>query len=160
MRKLKVYLDTSVISYLDQQDAPEKMQETQQLWEMIKLGHYEVYVSETTMQEINECGSEKRNILYSYLAQVDYTLITVTPEIENLANKFLEEGILTKKSHDDCLHIAAAIVADCDIITSWNFKHIVNAKTIRGVRIITAMEMYRDISIYAPPSLLDYEEET
>ena len=27
-RKIKVYLDTSVISYLDQQDAPEKMQET------------------------------------------------------------------------------------------------------------------------------------
>ena len=32
-RKIKVYLDTSVISYLDQQDAPEKMQETQEVRE-------------------------------------------------------------------------------------------------------------------------------
>ncbi len=35
MRKLKVYLDTSVISYLYQVDSPEKMEETLQFWEMI-----------------------------------------------------------------------------------------------------------------------------
>lgn len=28
MSNWKVYLDTSVVSYLDQQDAPEKMEET------------------------------------------------------------------------------------------------------------------------------------
>lgn len=28
MRKLKVYLDTSVISYLQQEDAPERMKDT------------------------------------------------------------------------------------------------------------------------------------
>jgi len=31
-RKNKVYLDTSAISYLDQQDSPEKMQETVEVW--------------------------------------------------------------------------------------------------------------------------------
>lgn len=36
--KIKVYLDTSVISYLDQQDAPEKMQETREIWEILKTG--------------------------------------------------------------------------------------------------------------------------
>ena len=34
MRKLKVYLDTSIVSYLDQQDAPDKMNETLRLWEL------------------------------------------------------------------------------------------------------------------------------
>ncbi len=32
MRKLKVYLDTSVISYLDQNDASERMRGTLELW--------------------------------------------------------------------------------------------------------------------------------
>lgn len=36
MRKLKVYLDTSVISHLLQEDVPEKMADTRQLWEMFK----------------------------------------------------------------------------------------------------------------------------
>lgn len=33
---MKVYLDTSVISYLDQKDAPERMKETQDMWEVFK----------------------------------------------------------------------------------------------------------------------------
>jgi hypothetical protein len=35
MRKLKIYLDTSVISYLKQEDAPENMNYTMKLWEQI-----------------------------------------------------------------------------------------------------------------------------
>ena len=34
MNKLKVYLDTSVISHLMQEDVPEKMSETLKLWDM------------------------------------------------------------------------------------------------------------------------------
>ena len=45
MRKLKVYLDTSVVSYLYQVDAPEKMQNTLDLWELFKNKVYEVYIS-------------------------------------------------------------------------------------------------------------------
>jgi len=59
-------------------------------------------------------------------------------------------GILKEKSIDDCKHIAAAIIGECDIIVSWNFKHIVNINTARGVKIITAMEGYDDVLIYTP----------
>lgn len=38
MQKLKVYFDTSVISHLAQEDVPEKMADTQKLWEMFKQG--------------------------------------------------------------------------------------------------------------------------
>lgn len=43
MNKIKIYLDTSVISYLDQKDAPEKMKETQDIWRLFKKGQYEIY---------------------------------------------------------------------------------------------------------------------
>lgn len=36
MKRLKVYLDISVVSYLYQEDAPEKMQDTLSLWELFK----------------------------------------------------------------------------------------------------------------------------
>jgi hypothetical protein len=36
MKKLKLYLDTSIISYLDQEDAPDKMAETRLLRDKIK----------------------------------------------------------------------------------------------------------------------------
>ena len=55
MNKIKIYLDTSVISYLDQQDAPERMKETQEIWELFKEGKYEVYISDVVVYEINQC---------------------------------------------------------------------------------------------------------
>ncbi len=74
-----------------------------------------------------------------------------------LAQKIIDIGILRPKSLDDCQHIAAAVVNACDCIISWNFKHIVNIKTIRGVRAITNLEGYKEIDIINPSVLLESE---
>ena len=42
MRKLKVYLDTSVISYLQQEDAPERMKDTLALWKEFENKKYDI----------------------------------------------------------------------------------------------------------------------
>ena len=63
MRKLKVYLDTSVVSYLYQVDAPEKMQNTLDLWELFRNKTYEVYISDIVIREISGCNEEKLKIL-------------------------------------------------------------------------------------------------
>ena len=52
MGKLRVYLDTSVISHLLQEDVPEKMADTRQLWEMFRNGKYDVYLSTVTLEEL------------------------------------------------------------------------------------------------------------
>ena len=109
--KLNVYLDTSVISHLLQEDVPEKMADTRQLWEMFCSNRYEVYLSTVTLEEL-----------------------------------------------EDCQHIAAAIISECDCIISWNFKHIVNIKTIRGVRAITNLKGHKPIEILNPSVLLESEE--
>ena len=116
MRKLKAYLDTSVVIYLYQLD-----------------------------------------ILLGYLKQVQYHLVHTDEDTVELAEKFIDFGIL--KRFDDCQHIAAAILAGCDIITSWNFKHIVNVKTVRGVKTITTLEGYKDLLIYPPSVLLEGDDE-
>jgi len=58
-----------------------------------------------------------------------------------------------QKSFDDCQHIAAAIISKCDAIISWNFKHIVNHKTIQGVKAVTALSGFQDVLIYTPTIL-------
>ncbi len=72
MKRLKVYLDTSVVSYLYQDDAPEKMQDTLSVWELFRQGVYEVYVSDIVFREIDRCSEEKLNILLDYLDQIEY----------------------------------------------------------------------------------------
>ncbi len=154
MRKLRIYLDTSVISYLDQNDSPERMKQTQELWKILKMGKYDVVISDMVIDEIEECEETKRNILKYYLSQINYDLAKITKKEKELAMEIIQEKILTPKSLDDCMHIATAIINNCDIITSWNFKHIVNLRTITGVRRITFGERYNNIDIYAPFVLL------
>ena len=153
MKKLKLYLDTSVISHLDQQDAQDKMYDTRLLWEEIKIGLYDVAISDLVFSEISGCSEEKRLKLLRFLSEIEYSLIEMDEQIEKLSNRFIELGILRPKSYDDCQHIASSIIGECDIIISWNFKHIVNHKTIQGVKAITALEGYDDILIYTPSML-------
>lgn len=158
MRKLKVYLDTSVISYLLQEDAPEKMTDTRKLWEMFKDGKFDVYLSTVTLREIQRCSEPKKTQLMDRLNEIQFTTLDITDDILAMAEKFIDMGILTKKSFDDCQHIGAAVINECDCIISWNFKHIVNVKTIRGVRAITNLEGYKMIEIWNPSVLLESEE--
>jgi predicted nucleic acid-binding protein len=157
LNKTKVYLDTSVISYLEQDDAPERKKITCEVWETLKSGKYDILISNVVVRELSECSDQvKRNLLLKHLDEIQYELVDVTEKTVELAEHIIDFGILKQKSFDDCQHIAAAIVNNCDFIISWNFKHIVNVKTIRGIKILTTMEGYKDIAIY-PPSALQEE---
>ena len=118
MAKLKVYLDTSVISYFYQLDAPERMEDTLEVWEMFRNKKYDVYISNIVLNEISGCNEEKLNILLEYLNEIEYIVVETDENTVELAEKFIDFGILRQKSFDDCQHIAAAILAGCDIIIS------------------------------------------
>jgi hypothetical protein len=75
-----------------------------------------------------------------------------------IASRFIDLGILKRASHDDCQHIAAAITSGCDVIVSWNFNHIVNLKTISGVKAVTALEGYADVLICTPSVIVGGDE--
>ena len=153
MQKMKLYLDTSVIGYLDQHDDPIRMAETRRLWNAIRSGEYDAVISDTTYAELDECHEPKRSVLKEYLSAIHYTVVPANPLTDELAEKFIALGVLRKKSYDDCMHIASAITSGCDAIVSWNFKHIVNHATVAGVKRIISNTDYKDILIYTPQYL-------
>ena len=49
MKKLKIYLDTSVVSHLDAYDTVERMRDTQELWDVLRENRcYDVFISSVT----------------------------------------------------------------------------------------------------------------
>ena len=156
-KKLKVYLDTSVISYLQQEDAPEKTGITLNLWDKFKIGIYDIYLSDVTIAEINKCNKEKLIFCNQKLSEIQYTKLEITDSVFDLVDEIIDTEILSEKSFEDCQHIAVAVLNECDVIISWNFKHLVNIKTIQGIRKITQLKGYRDIEIITPTTLLEME---
>ena len=134
LKKLKIYLDTSVISYLDQPERLEKWEETKKFWSEIKLGKYDIYISDNVLKEIGNCSDEgKRDVLINYLSEIYYEDLEITREVEELAQKYIDNNLIPEKYRDDAEHIATATINNCDLVASWNFTHMVKYITIQGV---------------------------
>ena len=158
MRKIKVYLDTSVIGYLDQQDEPEKMNDTIIFWSQIKEGLFDVFVSDLTLFEIANAHEAKRELLRSFLGEIQYIYVERNEEALRLSQLYHDIGGLPTKSRHDAIHIAIATVNGCNVILSWNFKHIVNLRAIHAVDTVNLKERYSQIRILTPTMIIESEE--
>ena len=159
MRKLKLYFDTSVISHLFADDTPDKMTDTLRLWNECIDGNYEIFISDVVTNEISQCAEPKRSNMLEKMRLIDFQVLPETDEVKALAAEYIKGGVLNEKSLDDCLHIAYAVIYNCDVIVSWNFKHLVNFKTIDKVRVVNVINRYKEISIITPTMLIEGEEE-
>lgn len=154
MRKTAIYLDTSFISYLEQEDAPEKMRETNELWLLFKYrDDIDLLISNVTFEEINKCAQKKKVLLLERMSENLLRYVEETIDDIQLANLYLTNNVLTNKSLDDLRHISIAVNNGCRYILSWNFKHFVNPKTINAVNAINKQYNLHEIHIL-PPSMM------
>jgi predicted nucleic acid-binding protein len=152
MNKMKLYLDTSVVSFLEADDAPEKRTITRLFWDNVKNERYSIFLSNLLYAEIGRCSQPKKSILLANLAQINYVLLEETEEVVQLAQKYISKGIIPEKYRDDALHLAHATIAECDAVISWNFRHMVRINTIQGVKEMNLLLGYRQIEIVSPQS--------
>ena len=155
MKKLKIYLDTSVISYLFADDTPEKKSHTLTLWNDIIDDKYDIFISTTTVSEIEACKEPKREMMLEKIRMIKFNILSETKEVTELANEYIKNNVLSSSNFDDCLHISFAVINECDLIISWNFKHLVNYKTIKNVKIVNSINNYKEIGIISPTMIIE-----
>lgn len=68
-------------------------------------------------------------------------------------------GVVTPKSMDDALHVALATVSSCNLIVSWNFKHIVHFDKIPKYNAVNTLNGYGPIGIFSPMEVIRYDNE-
>jgi hypothetical protein len=165
-RKKRIYLDTSVMSHLDAPDAPVLMQSTIKLWKKITAGKYEVFISRLTYTEMDDCPEPKRSYMLTAILNIPsdcikslFTDEIVSPEAKHLSNLYLATGGFTLPNITDAQHVAIATINNCDIILSWNLKHMVHPRAIQCVEAVNAQEHYKKVSILTPFNMLMKERE-
>lgn len=150
MKKLKIYLDTSVYSALYDDRDKIRQNQTKEFWDNIK--NYELCYSDINLEEINGVtNQELRNKLKILLNKGKR--IEESSEVKELSQIYVKEGLIPEKYESDAMHIAFTSVYSLDILVSWNFKHLVKRKTRIGVNLINLREGYKSIEILAPPEL-------
>jgi hypothetical protein len=132
--KRRVYVETSVISYLAAR--PSKtiigaahQQITTAWWDQRE--NYDLFVSELVLRE---CAAGDPNAAQKRLEIVgSIPLLVATEESYMLAESFLRKGIIPVQAAEDSLHIAIAISHSVDYLLTWNCKHIANPELQRRI---------------------------
>lgn len=152
MKKTKLYLDTSIPSFLFADDSPEKREVTIRFWDILKLGLYDILISDILLTEISRSEIPSPQELEDKLSEIVLEVVSVNGDVFSLAQKYVDEGIIPQTYRDDALHIALATYNEADALISWNFKHMVKLKTIRGVNGINRMLGLKELEILTPQS--------
>ncbi len=153
MKKIRVYLDTSAIGgYFDE----EFRIHSRLLVNGILNDEYEGLLSSVVVSECLRAPLEVRDLMNQLRSVVP--VLEVTSEMIILAEKYLEEKIVSQSYRDDALHIAVATVSRADVLVSWNFKHIVNYRRIHGFNGINFKEGYPLLDIRTPREVIDGDE--
>jgi predicted nucleic acid-binding protein len=147
---MKVYADTSVIGGCFDD---EFKQWSNALFQEFVVGTKHIMLSDLTLQELEFARQEVREKVIE-IPDKHRVAIGITDEAIQLAETYINEGALTKKSYNDALHIALATLNNSDVLASWNFKHIVNLDRIRLYNSINLRLGFRIIEIRTPREIL------
>ena len=156
----RVYLETSVISYLAALPSRDVVvaghqQTTRDWWE--RRSRFELFVSDAVIEEAarGDGGAARRRLELLDAIPV----LTVLGEAETLARSFLSEAALPSKAAIDAVHVALAAVHGMDFLVTWNCKHIANAMIRPQLEVLCWRAGYRPPVICTPFELLDEEED-
>ncbi len=116
---MKIYADTSVFGGVFDQ---EFIEPSKKFFEEVNSGRFVLVTSAVVEAEIEPAPERVRNLFYKYAKFAN--IAEVSKEAFNLQLSYIQSGVVTDKSLNDALHVAIATVSGCNLIVSWNFKHI------------------------------------
>ena len=150
MRIPKIYIETTLFNcYFDRdRDAHSA---TIELFREIEAGKYQAYTSSYVIDELEETKEEsKRSNMLTLITKYNIKVLDYSDEAQDLADIYVNEGVIPEKYSYDGLHIACASVNDLEFIFSLNFQHINKLKTKTMTSNINIREGYKPIAIVSP----------
>lgn len=132
--KRKIYIETSVISYLTSRPSrtilgAAHQQITLSWWE--QRFQYELLISEPVWREC--AAGDPEAALRRLTALSGLEVLAVTESMIALAETLIAQGLIPAKAIEDTLHIAIATLHHVDFLLTWNCKHIANPIIQEGI---------------------------
>jgi hypothetical protein len=155
VKKLRIYLDTSVIGGCFDSEF--------QIWSEalvrdFRQGRYIAVISDVTAAEIAPAPDFVK-ALHQELLSLPSERIRVDDETVSLVQSYAARSVLGKRFINDMLHIALATIAEVDVLVSWNFRHIVRLDKIRLFNAVNIEQGYKQLSIYSPREVISHDTE-
>ncbi len=150
-RTRRVYVDTSVFGGCEDE---EFRVPSRRLFERFRQGELTLVFSRTILDELNRAPRRVRMTLDAVPGE-HREFLESSSEVELLAERYVERGVVGPAMREDALHLAFATLASADLLVSWNLRHIVNDRRIRLVNAVNRELGQKSPDICTPSRLLE-----
>ena len=146
----RVYIDTSVIGGCIDQEFKEW---SIKLFDEFKNGKKIIVISDITLDEL-ELAPKKVQVILKQIPDKYLKIVESNNETEELARQYIIRKAVSQKFYLDALHIAIATYYNVTVLSSWNFKHIVNLDRIIKYNSVNIEMGYKILEIRSPRDIL------
>ena len=147
-------MDTSVFGGVFD---PEFATASSRFLEQARGDKFKLVISPLVEAEISQAPPRVQALYQSVVWLSEMAL--VAEAAGHLQAAYLRARILSSQWARDALHVANASAAGCQILVSWNFRHIVHYDKIPLYNAINIREGYSPIAIHTPQEVIEYEKE-
>lgn len=159
--KQRIYIETSIISYLTSNPSRDVVISANQIlvkeWWEEHRNKFDLYISEIVYDE-SEKGDEKMAKKRLKLIE-DLPFLDFEARAKDLAKEILKQDILPQKAAYDVFHISIATIHEVDFLLTLNCKHIANAFILRRVEKVCRDFGYEPPIVCTPQEILEKENE-
>ncbi len=154
--KKRVYIETSVISYLASRPSRDiirlgKQRLTAEWWE--ERHKWELFITPTVNDEI--CRGDADAVKRRKHVAESIPLLPLSPQADALADLIIAKALLPKSSLADATHLALAVVHNADYLLTWNQRHLDNSSTRERMVDFFKQQGMRPVYVLTPERLLE-----
>ncbi|MBX7235135.1 MAG: type II toxin-antitoxin system VapC family toxin [Caldilineales bacterium] len=155
--KPRVYLETSIISYLAARISRNilvaaNQQVTQEWWETRRL-KFDLFISSAVVNEISRGNPEMAAQRLKIVEGIP--ILPVEEKALLLAEKLVERQAVPQKSVEDALHMAIATAEGMEYLLTWNLRHIANAAMRKRIEQVCRDHGYEPPIMCSPQELME-----
>lgn len=156
-----VYVETSVPSfYFDIRtghDMRAMRDWTREWWTLPKFNQ-ELVIGPAVLAELEETPSPKRERALKLIA--DLRILPYTEEIADIVDACFAHQLMPREAQGDADHLAFASFYNCDVLVTWNCKHLANANKFGHIHRVNGLLGLRTPALVTPQQLLEQADES
>ncbi len=107
---MRLYLDTSIIGAMSDEEMPERIRITRALLDSFVEGKHSGIISNIVLEEIDRCPEDLKKKLISEIQAVPVLVISENEYSADLLEAYEKEGFIRKGARLDLRHLAVATV--------------------------------------------------
>ena len=153
-----IYVETSIPSFYHETrlevEHQARRQWTREWWTLTTVRDTLV-TSLAVIVELERAPERKRT---QSLALIDSLPLIESPaEVDEMIAAYFAHRLMPRDAAGDAQHLALATFHGCDILATWNCRHIANANKQAHIRRVNALLGYETPALVTPLELLEIE---